>query len=265
MENIKGIVFFDVDGTLVDCWKGIEKPTEKTKEAIKKLKENGYLTMMATGRPMSFLSEGLKTLGLNGYITSNGTYIELDEKIILNEEVKKEVLDEIIDFCNKEEIDYVLEGQATSYISSKAEERVGLLVKTFSLPIENIKTDWEENFSVNKLIVIDNGKDSFKNLCEKFNEEFIFMQHPGKNSYDMYRRGYTKAYGIAELLKALDMPKEKTYAFGDGENDIEMFQLVGKGIAMGGSHEELLKHAYDVTEDVANEGIYKGLEKLSLI
>lgn len=110
MKDIKGIVFFDVDGTLVDCWKGIEKPTEKTKEAIRRLKENGYLTLIATGRPMSFLSDELKELGVSGYITSNGTYIELNNKVILNEEVKQEIVDDIIDFCGKEKIDYILEG-----------------------------------------------------------------------------------------------------------------------------------------------------------
>ena len=41
MKNLKGIVFFDVDGTLIDCGKGLYKPSNKTKEAIKKLKENG--------------------------------------------------------------------------------------------------------------------------------------------------------------------------------------------------------------------------------
>ena len=38
-KNLKGIVFFDVDGTLIDCGKGLYKPSNKTKEAIKKLKE----------------------------------------------------------------------------------------------------------------------------------------------------------------------------------------------------------------------------------
>lgn len=265
MKDIKGIVFFDVDGTLIDCWNGIEKPTEKTKEAIKKLKENGYLTLIATGRPMSFLSDELKDLGVNGYITSNGTYIELDNKVILNEEVKQEIIDDIIDFCAKENIDYILEGQAYSYISTKIDEKVGTLVKTFSLPIERIQDSWEGPISVNKLIVIDNGTEGFKNICDKYKDDFIFMQHPGKDSYDMYRKGFTKAYGIEALLKAIDVPKEKTYAFGDGENDIEMFELVQYGIAMGGSHENLLKHAYKTTDSVAQDGIYNALIEMKII
>lgn len=41
MEN-RGVVFFDVDGTLIDWTKKIYVPTKVTKDAIVKLRENGY-------------------------------------------------------------------------------------------------------------------------------------------------------------------------------------------------------------------------------
>ena len=224
MKNLKGIVFFDVDGTLIDCGKGLYKPSNKTKEAIKKLKENGYLTILATGRPMSFVDDGLKELELDGYIASNGTYIELN-----NDVAKK-------------------------------------MVENFSLPEESFTGDWtEEELSANKLVIVDNNKDDFKDIFERFKDEFVFMQHPGHSSYDMYRRGCTKAHGIEHLINELDLSDKDTYAFGDGENDIEMFQRVKYGIAMGDAHETLIPHAYKQTENVPNEGIYKALLELGLI
>ena len=54
MEN-KGVVFFDVDGTLIDWTKKIYAPTKATKAAIEKLRDNGYLTILATGRPMNII------------------------------------------------------------------------------------------------------------------------------------------------------------------------------------------------------------------
>ena len=107
MKNLKGIVFFDVDGTLIDCGKGLYKPSNKTKEAIKKLKENGYLTILATGRPMSFVDDGLKELELDGYIASNGTYIELNNEVILNDDIKLEKLKEIMDYCVEHNINFI--------------------------------------------------------------------------------------------------------------------------------------------------------------
>ena len=104
-----------------------------------------------------------------------------------------------------------------------------------------------------------------ENLVERFKDEFVFMQHPGHSSSDMYRRGCTKAHGIEHLIKELGLSDKDTYAFGDGENDIEMFQRVKYGIAMGDAHETLIPHAYKQTENVPNEGIYKALLELGLI
>ncbi|MGL5821643.1 MAG: HAD family hydrolase [Sarcina sp.] len=266
MEDIKGIIFFDVDGTLIDCRKGIEEPSAKTKEAISRLKENGYLTILATGRPMSFLGEPLLGLGLDGYITSNGTYIELDSKEMFNDAIKSEVMNAIIDHLNNEQIDYLLEGQAKSYINSFETEGSKKVLSGFALPIENITDKWtKDEISISKIVIIDNETQAFKDFMIKYGNDFVFMQHPGQTSYDMYRKGCTKAYGIQHLIDELNIPKEKTYAFGDGENDIEMFELVEYGIAMGDSHQELLKHAYAKTDNVANEGIYNALVKMELI
>lgn len=264
MENIKGIVFFDVDGTLIDYNKKISKPSEKTKEAIKKLRDNGYLTMLATGRPMSFVDPSLKDLNFNGYIASNGTYIELDGKEMLNESIKIEKLREIMEYCNKEEINFILEGQKTSY--APRQEIVDFLVNNFAITSDKFTVGIEgDHISANKLVIVDNEKETFKNIFNKFGEDFVFMQHPGLNSYDMYRRGCTKGRGIEMFIKEMGFEDKPTYAFGDGENDIEMFQTVKYGIAMGDAHERLLPYAYKQTENVPNEGIYKGLLELGLI
>ena len=264
MKDIKGIVFFDVDGTLIDCVKGVYKPSDKTKEAIKKLKEKGYLTILATGRPMSFLDEGLKSLDLDGYIASNGTYIEVNNKVVLNNDISAEKLKEIIDYLTKHNIDFVLEGQDKSYVLNG--EVVKIMVDNFSLPRESFSSDWNvEDVSSNKLVIIDNGKEDFKDIFERFKDEFVFMQHPGHSSYDMYRRGCTKAHGIEDLIKILNLEDRDTYAFGDGENDIEMFKRVKYGIAMGDSHETLLPYAYKQTGNVLEEGIYNALIDLELI
>lgn len=266
MDKIKGIVFFDVDGTLIDCRKGIETPSDKTKEAINRLKENGYLTVMATGRPMSFLNKNLLSLGLDGYITSNGTYIELNNEAVLDDSIDKERMSEIIDYFNEREIEYLLEGQAKSYISSFETEGNKQVFSGFSLPLENITDKWsKDEISVSKIVVVNNNEELFNEMMKIYGEEFVFMQHPGQISYDMYRKGRTKAYGIQHLIDKLGIDKENTYAFGDGENDIEMFELVAHGIAMGDSHERLLEHAYDTTDTVANEGIYNALVKLNMI
>ena len=54
-------------------------------------------------------------------------------------------------------------------------------------------------------------------------------------------------------------------AFGDGENDITMLDLVGTGIAMGNADEEVKKHADYVTTSVDEDGILLALKHFNII
>ena len=52
---MKGILFFDVDGTLIDSGHDKEVPDEKVMEAIGRLQNNGYACIVSSGRNMSGL------------------------------------------------------------------------------------------------------------------------------------------------------------------------------------------------------------------
>ena len=68
-------------------------------------------------------------------------------------------------------------------------------------------------------------------------------------------------FRTSDLYQKLNIPKENTYAFGDGENDIEMFHLVGTSVAMGNADDEVKKHASTVTLTVDEDGIADFFEK----
>lgn len=264
----KGIIFFDVDGTLIDWTKGIFKPSKVTKLAIEKLRENGYLTILATGRPKNCIDEGLIDLGLNGYIASNGAYAEIDNKVLFNETLDNNELKVLLDFLEENNVVYMLEGQEYNYVLDINNEKISNLIEKANLKKDNFREDWDrETVKVSKIIAIAYDEKSFDLVCERFKKEgYAFMSNLSNGGlFEIYKAKYTKGYGVQHLLNLLDISKDKAYAFGDGENDIEMFQAVKYGIAMGGHHERLTEFAYDFTEDVANEGIEKGLRRLNLI
>ena len=63
----------------------------------------------------------------------------------------------------------------------------------------------------------------------------------------------------------MDIPKERIIAFGDENNDLEMIEYAGVGVAMGNGIDELKSIADEVTLSNNEDGIAKVLrERLQL-
>lgn len=271
MRN-KGIVFFDVDKTLIDWKEGILSPTEGSRQAIKALKENGYLVFLATGRPKNLVDESIRNLSLDGYIYSNGACAEINSEILFNECLDNNELKEIVEFLEENKISYFLEGQEQNYLCKnkfeRSTEKLMDLMEKIELDKERILKDWNvEEIKVNKIIAIPHDNKSVLITKDKLikNGYAIMDETEKSGAFEIYNSKYTKGYGVKKVLELLNIDKEKSYCFGDGENDLEMFQEVQYPIAMKGYYEKLALYAYDYTEDVKNEGIQKGLKKLGLI
>lgn len=262
----KKIIFFDVDGTLIDCNHGMRNVLDSTKEAIKRLRINGHLVVLATGRPKSYLNNEITKLDFDAYITSNGANIEVNNKIIYNKTIDKKTLKEVILMSKKEGMDYIFEGHEYSYFSSLGTENIKKLISTFSIPNKYLTDRWDYKYiSSNKMVLIFNNEFQRELSIELLKDKFNFMRHPGQISYDVYFKDCTKADGIKLLLNYLNICIEDTFAFGDGVNDIEMFQAVSYGVSMGNGDDELKKISNLVTDDVFSHGIYNALSKLQLI
>jgi hypothetical protein len=56
-----------------------------------------------------------------------------------------------------------------------------------------------------------------------------------------------------------------TISIGDGDNDIEMIQTSGIGIAMGNATERLKEVSDYITDNVDEDGVYKALQYFKVI
>lgn len=68
----------------------------------------------------------------------------------------------------------------------------------------------------------------------------------------------SKSNAIAQLRTMLDC--EKLIAFGDGKNDIDMFQIADESYAVANAHEELKKYATAVILSNDEDGVARWLE-----
>ena len=74
--------------------------------------------------------------------------------------------------------------------------------------------------------------------------------------------GVTKAAGLEFLAERLGFARERTVAFGDGENDVELVDWAGYGVAVANAHERVLAVADFVCPSVDEEGVAQVIEAL---
>ncbi len=72
-----------------------------------------------------------------------------------------------------------------------------------------------------------------------------------------------KAKGVFETCRYYGIDPKETVAFGDGPNDIELFEACGISVAMGNSSDEVKRVADIVAEDIDADGFAKALASIS--
>jgi Cof subfamily protein (haloacid dehalogenase superfamily) len=72
----------------------------------------------------------------------------------------------------------------------------------------------------------------------------------------------TKGSGLAFLAEHMGFTRERTVAFGDGENDVELLEWAGFGIAVANAHPRVLGVADWVCPSAEEEGVAQVVEAL---
>ena len=88
--------------------------------------------------------------------------------------------------------------------------------------------------------------------------EFISKSLP--HFLEFAQAGVTKGAGLDFLAEHLDFTREQTIAFGDGENDVELVEWAGFGIAVENAHERVRAVADWTCPAAADEGVAQVLE-----
>ncbi len=261
---MRGIIFFDYDGTLADEREKIFSPTDTTKKAVAAVQAAGYGCVLATGRAKCYVPD--TGINFDGFVTSNGAYAEYGGREIFNSRIERNLLDEIMRELDKRGIFYALENQDVCYTSRKDSDTFEETVRLFKLDrTKFIMLPEDEEPRANKLFVSFKNDDQFNEISELFCGRLEINKHRTGSSADVDIFGMSKAEGASAMAKDLGLKREQLYAFGDGVNDRQLFRLVGHGIAMKYHSPALDEVSEFVTASVKDEGIAIGLKRLGLI
>ena len=260
----KKIAFFDIDGTLINMEIGMKNPTQETKEALKRFQAQGNQIVIASARGEIPFDDS--DITFDGYICSEGHYIRYHDEVLVDQQFSLEQVLKQMEVYKKYNGVPMFYGRGQGWIKDQDHE---LVIKHRMIfqgvnqkgpgEVEDFKP--EDIHAISCCVLFEDVEDLRKAMQELDDEFTMVPYEKGLTRMDVYCQGFTKGTACEYLYKKLGIDYEDTYAFGDGVNDLKMFELVKHGIAMGNAVEELKTVASDVTDRVDNGGIEKALKK----
>jgi Cof subfamily protein (haloacid dehalogenase superfamily) len=259
------IVVFDLDGTLFDSHKHIDKDTV---HKIIELEQKGIVVGIVTGRFYEELDEVIKKLKLreyNGFVaSSNGLEIHdfLDGKIKCFTRLSKDEVKELIEEAKKHHmISYVWQNGRYSMFDISFMNGLKKLASVIPFNVHYIRalreTEFEKSISLEVPLY---DKVCFAGLPILKLKKSILKQHPEYRFYDVGRLGTElckKDVGKLEAIQFICRKKNTSIdcvmAFGDNGNDVDLLASCGYGVAMKNGSAQAKKAAKYISDYTNNE------------
>jgi HAD-superfamily hydrolase, subfamily IIB len=262
---VKQIAFFDIDGTLYGFDGTKHRIPDSTVLAIKKFREKGNLAFICTGRPLRFIYQTFGDEMFDGYISANGTYIVYNGECIFDRPIDSDTINKLLNSFNELKIRGIFIGPYEGYPYKLNSEEILQYSSQFKGD-EFLVKEWKsDHIHANAFDIFYNDELQLNKCRSYFSGSLVFNTHGAHMSADVSFKDFDKSSGIKYVSNFLNIPLENTIAFGDGYNDITMFETVKQGIAMGNAVNELKKVASYVTDDIFADGLYNAMINLGYI
>lgn len=250
MNPVK-IIFFDIDGTLIDIEH--KKISERTLEALRRLQQNNILICLATGRGPVTLPH-FDGITFDAFLTFNGSYCFNSQQTIFSNPIPTEDVKIFVRNAASIGRPVSIATKENFYANGKDQD----LIDYFAVP--KLEVNVSEKFDD----VLEH-EDVYQLLLGCRSEDYPLLLnqvHGAKitawwdRAADVIPADGGKGQGIAKILEYYHLDRSQAMAFGDGNNDIEMLQAVGQGIAMKNASTDLKAVADDICGSAAEDGIY---------
>lgn len=259
----KKVIFFDIDGTIFSNTN--YQVSERTRTAIQSAQKNGHLAFINTGRTYAEINQEILDIGFDGCICGCGTYISYKNKVLFEITIANNIIKEVIKDLRRLNIYAVLEGSRTLYADFENGGPFNEELRKLHFFDEFPVSSWDSPvIACDKFTIWSKTRDSFLQFFEQYKDTFDFIEWD-EHLCEVVPKGHSKATGIRYLISHLGIPKENTFAMGDGFNDLPMLEYVKYSIGMGNAPDEVKEIVSYVTKDVDEEGVAHALKHFDLI
>lgn len=263
------LIALDMDGTLLNEQKELTQPQI---DAIHQAVKTGVTVVLCTGRPLVGVKPFVQQLGFDVedeyIIVNNGcsTHSTKDWSLIDWEELTLEDIPYLNHFTEGDKVQLALFDEDNYFVVAEQPNQRTVIdaavvdMVPLSITLEEAISGqhrWFEAMFVGETVDMDSFEEKHSHeLSQRYStvrsQDFLFEILPN---------GASKASGLKKLADRLGILPEEIMAMGDANNDLEMIEFAGLGIAMGNANEQVKAIAQDITDTNENNGVAKAIEK----
>jgi hydroxymethylpyrimidine pyrophosphatase-like HAD family hydrolase len=274
------IIFIDIDGTILEHG---AQMSASTPVAIAAARAGGHLVYLCTGRSAGDINPKVRAIPVDGAITNGGAFAVRGDEQIVAHLMPRPLVDRMIAYFEEHGAHYFLQTDGTVYVSPGVLEHARRFVRTHPGRRTRGGRRLGGRRPPQPLPAARRGRPRCRGQGD-------LPQHGQRHAHPRRRRagaavprdprfhpaarrlerrdlpaGRQQGRGDHEVLAVLGMDAADAVGIGDSWNDVEMFEVVGTAVAMGGADPELQAMADLVTTGVLEDGVSNALTRLGLI
>jgi Cof subfamily protein (haloacid dehalogenase superfamily) len=260
------LLLADVDGTLVTSEKAL---TERAVAAVRKLKAEGVLFAVTSGRPprgMAMLIEPLELelplAAFNGGMLVDSHLVVLEQHEILRRSVLP-----VVELLESHGLDPWLYRGADWYVRHLSAPHVDREARTVAFAPTVVENYDKLTDGVAKLVGVSDDPHAIAAATSATQERFgdhLSVASSQPYYLDVTHPKANKGAVLLDLAARYAIKPEEIATIGDGPNDMLMFAKSGLSIAMGNAGSDVKQAASFVTTSNAEEGFANAVERYIL-
>ena len=273
------LIALDLDDTFLDDEKGIPKENEL---AVGEAIEKGVYVVVSTGRSLTAIPmKDINRMGVQYAITANGAEIHKlpEQEVVFSDGMEPSFACEIIEKMQELQVHTTVFIEGICFADKRDLPRVDELklsdvmkdyMRTSRTYVDDLITlVKEKNKAIQKFTLqfyYNNGKywnyDKTYELLK--NDKRICLVTGGYHNLEFSKYGVSKGTSLCFLANKLGIDLEQTMACGDTQNDIDILQTAGIGVAVANATEDVKAAADYITLSNNESGVAHAIRKFVL-
>lgn len=264
MKPLFDIVICDLDGTLL---RNNKKLSTRTIEIIQHLNKNKIPVILATARAPRDIEIYLDTLSIETpSICYNGALIfeRRNNKVLSTNMIDALIVGKLFEVlrAGKYIDNYLAEKNNQFWVETIDDDVQGWINMGCPPHAIGYPSDFVEDH-LSKLLVRGDLAKIIRILEAQFKDQLMYTFSDSRRVWmEILCKNAGKAASVKWIARHYNVPLSKIVAFGDAENDIDMLELAGLGVAMGNSEEHVKLKANRVAPTNEDDGVAFILEEL---